>query len=274
MELEKENGTFFKRKEKKYLVDSKIFFSLKKIFEDTNGIFKRDHFSSGTEFTYIENIYFDSPDLNSYHQSIREAPERFKLRIRRYAQDFVKDDNRIFFEIKGKENEATVKKRVAFKFDWLDKFLKDGTYPIGDFVILNEDKKPKKSIEIISSIYRLIRDLNYYPVLFSSYVRHAYKLRGTKDIRITIDQDLTFNPLVKDLRVELPYPRAISVNQYIVEIKYLSEEILLNISEIINLLGQSDKFSKYNYGIYDSYLNKGMIIERARVGTIGHALNY
>ncbi len=281
MELEKEDGTFFKRKEKKILVDSNTFFTLKKNFENPNGKFKRDHFSPGTEVTYIENIYLDSPDLNSYHQSLEENPERFKLRIRSYSQDFVRDDDRIFFEVKGKENGETVKKRVAFKFDWLLNFLQIGTYPIEDFILLNKDKKPKKSFEIASFIYRLIRDHNYKPVLSSSYIRYAYKLRDRKDIRITIDRDLKFNPLVNDLRVKLPYSGSISTNQFIVEIKYINEEILLNLPEIMNFLGQSSKFSKYNYGIYNSYLNKRVmdepILEKlsswTTPGAIGHALS-
>jgi hypothetical protein len=281
MEIAKENGTFFRRKEKKFLVESKTYFTLKKIFDEPKGKFKRDHLASKTEFTYIENIYLDSPDLNSYHQSIIDHSDRFKLRIRSYSQDFVRDDDRIFFEVKGKENEATVKKRVAFKFEWLDRFLVDGAYPIDDFVFLNEDKEPTKSLEIVSYISRLIRNFKYKPILSSNYLRYAYKLRGTKDIRITIDRDLKFNPLVKDLRVELPYAGVFSGNQFIFEIKYLDEEMLSKIPEIMNLLGQTCKFSKYNYGIYNSYLNKTVVepkFERlpsnTRIGAIGHALSY
>lgn len=255
-----ESITFFKRKEKKFIIDSKTFSNLKEIFDGPNSNFKTDHLDKETDFTFIENIYFDSPDLNSYHQSLKGDENRFKLRLRKYAQDFKKADDRIFFEIKSKENGETVKKRVAFKSEWLDSFLKNGNFPEGEFALLNSDKKPQKSLKIIGLIYDLIKDLKYRPVLTSNYIRYAYKLKGSKSIRITIDRDLNFKSLVNDLPVLIPYQESIQKHQYIVEIKYLADELLLEISNVIDLLGQSNKFSKYSYGIYQAFINKKAVL--------------
>jgi hypothetical protein len=254
MELAQESITFFKRKEKKFIIDSKTFFSLKRIFEDPSGKFSRDHLDLDTSFTFIENIYLDSPNLNSYHQSIKDDSNRFKLRIRSYAQDFQKKDDVVFLEIKSKELNETIKKRVVIKRAWLEGFLRNGTLPEGDFFSLNLDKKPKKSLEIINYIYSLIKNLGYQPVLSSSYIRYSYKLNGTKVLRITIDSDLNFHPLKRDLNILLPYTESILQNQFVVEIKYLNEENLLSIPVIMSLLGASNKFSKYNFGIYTSFL--------------------
>ena len=143
-----ESPTFSKRKEKKFLVNFDQIQELKKLIQDKKTKFLPDHLAKDTKFTSIENIYFDAPNFSSYHDSVLKSVGRFKMRIRSYSQNDVSED-RVFIEIKAKDEGAPLKKRVAFKRSWLDKFISDGYYPIDEFISLNEGKKLKKLKEHI-----------------------------------------------------------------------------------------------------------------------------
>ena len=244
-----ESPTFSKRKEKKFLVNFDQIQELKKLIQDKKTKFLPDHLAKDTKFTSIENIYFDAPNFSSYHDSILKSVGRFKMRIRSYSQNDVSED-RVFIEIKAKDEGETLKKRVAFKRSWLDKFISDGYYPIDEFISLNEGKKLKKLKEHIKYISHLIINLGYAPVLKSSYVRYAYKIKSSNTVRITIDDELKFTPLMDHYPLEIPYKESFGANQYIVEIKYVDKGGLEEISDIMQILGEPAKFSKYCFGVY------------------------
>lgn len=244
-----ESPTFSKRKEKKFLVDYSQIQELKKLIQAKKSKFQTDHLAKDTKFTSIENIYFDAPNLSSYHDSISKSSGRFKMRIRSYSQNDVKNDQ-VFIEIKAKDEGATLKKRIAFKRDWLEKFIADGYYPVEEFIELNKDKNLVKLKENIKYISHLIFNLRYQPVLKSNYVRYAYKIKGSKTVRITIDDELSYTPLLDHYPLETPYKENFGSNQYIVEIKYVGSEGLEEISDIMEILGGPAKFSKYCFGVY------------------------
>ncbi|RLA60403.1 MAG: hypothetical protein DRQ88_12605 [Epsilonproteobacteria bacterium] len=254
-----ESATFAKRKEKKFIVSYDQMRDLKRLIKLKKNKFLTDHLEQNTKFTIIENTYFDSPSMSSYHESIQKSAGRFKMRIRSYLQNNVRED-RIFLEIKAKDEGATLKKRVAFKKEWLDKFIADGQYPLDEFLKLNKEKNPVKVKENIKYISHLILNLHYRPVLKSNYVRYAYKIKGSKTIRITIDDELQFTPLLKKYPLEIPYKEHFDENKYIVEIKYVEKECLQEISDIMDILGRPAKFSKYCFGIYG--LHKAQIPAR------------
>jgi len=242
-----ESPTFSKRKEKKFLVNYDQIQSLKRLIQAKKTKFLTDHLAKNTKFTSIENIYFDAPNLTSYHDSIKKSGGRFKMRIRSYSQNDIKED-RVFLEIKAKDEGATLKKRVAFKRDWLVKFFIDGYYPLEEFLEINNGKE--KALNTIKYISHLVLNLGYRPVLKSNYVRYAYKIKGSNTIRITIDDELKYTPLIDHFPLELPYKEHFGSNQYIVEIKYVGKEGLEEISDIMKILGEPAKFSKYCFGIY------------------------
>lgn len=244
-----ESPTFNKRKEKKFLVTYDQIQKLKVLIQAKKTKFLTDHLAKDTKFTSIENTYFDAPNFSSYHDSILKSDGRFKLRIRSYSQNDVKEDT-VFFEIKEKDQGQTLKKRVAFKKEWLDKFIHDGYYPLEEFIALNKGKKTKKIKKNIKFISHLIFNLGYRPVLKSSYVRYAYKIKGKETIRITIDDELKYAPLLDRYPLDVPYKENFTRNNYIVEIKYVVSEGLDEINDIMEILGESAKFSKYCFGVY------------------------
>ncbi len=252
MEKGKESPTFSKRKEKKFIIDREAFLKLKSIFDDPQGIFKKDYPDKNSDLTHIENIYFDSSNLKSYHLSATGDESRFKFRVRSYSQN----EDLVYLEIKSRNDGQTTKERVVFRKIWMEEFLTNGSFPEESFVLLNSDKPPIKSLEILKSLSTLIHDLNFRPVLRTNYTRYAYKLRKFKSIRITIDKNLNFASLTNDLKVEVPYESTILPDQYIVEVKYLSDEDLLRIPQVMEFLTTPKRFSKYCFGLYNEYLKR------------------
>ncbi len=232
MELEMTEGkTFNKRFEKKYLVPKESVADL--FAENTLEEFVADHYSPNTEYTLIENTYFDSPKLDSYNQSMDKIPERIKLRIRSYAQDG-KKEKFVFIEIKSKKDKATIKQRIVFKEEWLKKFLETGNCNMASLYELNAGKKKKKILETFNKIHNLIHQSKYRPVLKSSYKRFAFKLKDDDTVRITVDSNLNFHPLVSFKRPAKEYKKSIKKEQVIVEIKYQNKTSLERVG---NLLG-------------------------------------
>jgi len=243
----KESPTFSKRKEKKFLVNYDQIQSLKRLIQAKKTKFLTDHLAKNTKFTSIENIYFDAPNLASYHDSIKKTGGRFKMRVRSYSQNDIKED-RVFLEIKTKDEGETLKKRVAFKRDWLDKFVVSGYYPLEEFLEINDGKT--KALNTIKYITHLVLNQDFRPVLKSNYVRYAYKIKGSNTVRITIDDELEYMPLIDQFPLKLPYKEHFNHDQYIVEIKYVGKKGLNEISDIMEILGEPTKFSKYCFGIY------------------------
>lgn len=252
MEKAKESLTFSKRKEKKFIIDGEAFIKLKAILDDPQGIFKKDYPDKNTDLTHIENIYFDSPDLKSYHLSATGDESRFKFRVRSYSQN----DDLLYLEIKSRNDGQTTKERVVFRKIWMKEFLANGSFPEESFILLNSDKPSIKSLEILKSLSRIIHDSNFNPVLKTNYTRFAYKVRKLKSIRITIDKNLNFTSLTNNLQVEIPYESTILPDQYIVEVKYLSDEDLLRIPQVMEFLTTPKRFSKYCFGLYKESLKR------------------
>jgi len=245
-----EGKTFGKRFEKKYLLPKErvsILFS-----DNSPKEFVADHFSPNTEYTLIENTYFDSPKLDSYHQSIDKSPERMKLRIRSYAQDG-KKEKFLFIEIKSKKDKATSKKRIVFMKKWLKEFLMTGNCPMSSLYKLNSGKKKKYVLNTFNEIHNLIHNLGYGPVLKGSYKRYAFRLNDDDTVRVTIDSNLNFYPIVNFEKPNAKYTKSIEKEQVIVEVKYQEKASLYRVSELLGFVEKASGFSKYCYGISNSY---------------------
>jgi len=104
--------TFSRRYEKKFVISEDL---AKKIGSDRDGkfvqYFEFDYVKDSL-FNIIENIYFDTHFLDSYHESVEKKPVRTKLRIRGYNSNGLPEKN-VFFEIKEKAEGQTLKSRIA-----------------------------------------------------------------------------------------------------------------------------------------------------------------
>ena len=171
----------------------------------------------------INNLYYDSINLDSIVDNIDGLSERKKYRIRWYGNTFKRSLKQ--FEVK-------------FKSEFLNskKIFNIGEFQIKDYSNFNISHK--NLVRILKN-----KDLVLYEImqskflkLFNSYNRKYY-LSSNKNIRITIDTDLNFySPLTKNVFKE---------KKIIVEIKYNKEFKFLN--EFKNL--RINKYSKYVKGV-------------------------
>ena len=121
----------------------------------------------------VNNIYFDSFDLNSYKSNIHGDSSRIKLRYRWY--DNFKKENLGKFEIKFKRNLYGWKK----KFDVSDFAISDKiTWKM--IIKLINNNLPKK--------YQYYFKENSIPQIINQYHRDYY-ISNDKKIRVTVDKD-------------------------------------------------------------------------------------
>lgn len=116
----------------------------------------------------VNNIYFDTLGLQTFHENVDGIAQRKKYRVRWYADDPFQIKKPIF-EIKIKNNQVGTKKSTVFDEFSLDQ-LDDVTHQV-----------KKQDIDFAKLV----------PVLQNSYQRSYY---GTSDgqYRITIDRNLCY----------------------------------------------------------------------------------
>jgi len=137
-------------------------------------------FNQSFDGRVVNNIYLDSPDLDSWHESQYGFPNRKKYRIRWYG-DWEPVYNPIL-EIKEKENQIGTK----------------STYPVLEFDLkfLGDDT------ERIKDTFKLPPHI--YPTSTNCYHRSYYESHcGT--FRITVDHDLMYGSIYyNNLRPSVP----------------------------------------------------------------------
>ena len=183
----------------------------------------------------INNVYFDTFELNSLNSNVLESLKRFKIRYRWFGNLLNKKGS---LEIKNKIN----------KYGWKDR------YKIKDLSLLKVNSW-KSIVKLISS--QVPQNVKYllneyrFPVIINQYLREYY-ISKNKKFRITIDtniknfsQFLSSNPNLTKSYSEK--------SMVILEVKFLKRDE----NEIKNLLSQipirNSKNSKYLNGFNQIY---------------------
>ena len=161
---------YFKRFEKKYLVD---YQQLKKFKEIISKHTEVDNF--GVQL--IQNIYFDNDDWGIVRNSIEKPLFKEKFRLRFYGVE--SDGACVFVESKKKFEGIVYKRRVSLK---LDSILKLGIKA----ALLEEGSQIAKELQ-----YFVEREKTYEK-MFLSYKRKAYKGIKDESLRITFDFDIKY----------------------------------------------------------------------------------
>lgn len=176
----------FNRFELKYILPLEKVEELKK---DLKRYVLPDPYGDGEGKYKLASLYYDSPDGTFYHEKIDGLLYRRKVRIRWYeVPEGLKDNDRVFVEIKQRVDRVTQKKRVAMPYKDALALCNEGIYPK-----CSEDDK-----ETMDEIYSLIKLYNLEPTAITSYDRQAFV--GTDydmGLRITFDSHVTYR--VKDL---------------------------------------------------------------------------
>ncbi len=182
---------------------------------------------------YVNNIYFDSPELTSFVDNVEGVGKRTKFRIRWYGPLSGEIQNPVL-EIKNKTGFLCSKELYP-----IERFTIDEDFSIDKVMESVERSKIPKSIVAQLSLLE--------PVLINRYLRN-YFLSVDGDFRITIDRELSFFPF------DLSYPKFLNQEMKepfsILELKYALEkdDEAQKISNAFEF--RLTKSSKYVNGVY------------------------
>jgi hypothetical protein len=140
-----------------------------------------DAFAAGHEdHRYlVSSLYLDSPDLRLYRTTVEGIKTRFKLRIRRYAEDGTAP---AFLEIKQRLSDIVIKRRTSVDGEHATALL-DGlvaSMPRHGGPVAAED-----SVEGAFRAYATLLDAR--PSARIRYLREAYESTAGEGVRITFD---------------------------------------------------------------------------------------
>jgi len=186
------------RYERKFFISDLIIDELEMIIR-----FHPAMFSEVYPQRYINNIYFDSADLDSYFSNLDGSLERSKHRIRWYGKLFGFIEKPVL-EIKNK----------------IGLLGRKDTFRLSPFKICN-----KLDINMISNMFnesnlpeKLNEKLNYFNLTLLNRYSRKYFQSADNNYRITVDSDLAFYQInnYNNLFVN----KIVNHNNLIVELKY------------------------------------------------------
>ncbi len=159
---------FFKRVEKKYLLDEKQFNAF---FTDLREHMEVDEYGLHT----IRNIYFDTEDDVLIRTSIEKPKYKEKFRVRCYGTP--QQDSTCFLEIKKKYKGVVYKRRMTLPMTEARAYLYDG-------------ELPEKQGQIFHEIDYFIHHYNVKPKRYIAYDRIALFGKEDPEFRVTFDTNI------------------------------------------------------------------------------------
>jgi len=162
------DGTLLSRYECKYFVSEQVASRVRAFMKP---FLTLDDFSARSDdMRYpVYSMYFDSPGLRLYQDTVEGSRNRYKLRFR-YYEEF--GDGPVFCEVK-KRNDLIVRKAR-------DRVSREDARAIlrGEAVPANNE------------FLQRARELGAGPAMRIRYKREAWECRGNSPVRITFDTDL------------------------------------------------------------------------------------
>jgi len=136
----------------------------------------------------IHNLYLDSNDLKIYWGTINGNKNRFKLRLRFYA-DNPDPAAPVFFEIKRRMNDAILKQRCGVRRPAVEAVLA-GQLPEGSEMVSHDARQ----WAAIRRFIDLSSHLRACPVAHVSYDREAWISPNDNSVRVTFDRNVLISP--------------------------------------------------------------------------------
>jgi hypothetical protein len=135
----------------------------------------------------VHSLYLDSNDLCIYWGTINGNKNRYKLRLRFYAD---KPEAPVFFEIKRRMNEAILKQRGAVKRASVSEILA-GHFPSSNMLIQPDNGK---HLVAVQRFCELMLQNHASPKAHVAYSREAWVSQENNAIRVTLDRDVRCCP--------------------------------------------------------------------------------
>lgn len=192
----------FERQEVKYFIPLDL---VDLIAAKLDMFLRRDRYSINGYYD-IYSIYFDTHDWQAFYAKMDGVIHRKKLRIRTY-NPFPDPTERVFAEIKEKNDTAISKRRVAITVNETKRLMKGYQH--------------HKRSSVCDEWRYLILKNSLRPKLLNSYQRLAYFSPTFDEIRVTLDKNVSYK-LVSDIDFNQPTSRVTwSYNYCVMEIKFL-----------------------------------------------------
>lgn len=161
----------------------------------------------------VHSLYLDSPDLKLYRSTINGDKNRFKLRLRFYAD---RPEAPVFFEIKKRTNNTISKQRGGVKREAVRPLL-NGHLPAFNHLVSQEPKQ----LVAVQNFCRLMTNLNARPTAHIFYVREAWISRHDNSVRVTMDRQVQVDPEPSArLEANMMRPSLVFGNRVILELKF------------------------------------------------------
>lgn len=142
-----------------------------------------EHGQGRPDFAYaIHSLYLDSDQLATYWDTINGLKNRFKLRLRYYAEG---PEAPVFFEIKRRSNDAILKKRGGVRREAVD-WLLSGQLPEPQHLLSCQPWQ----LDAVQRFSRLMLDLQASAKVHVTYLREAWVSTHDNSIRVTMDRNI------------------------------------------------------------------------------------
>jgi len=194
--------TFFKRREKKYLITREQGAALQEL------IAQRMKIDQYGEYL-VQNLYYDTDNWDIIRKSIEKPFYKEKLRLRLYGQN--KTDSQCYLELKKKLDGTTYKRRITIPMNELN------NGGISEIVSAH-DSQVSREIEFF------LGNRTVSEKIYIAFKRIAYTCEEDRNLRITFDREILFSLCSREnLNFNYCDPnngiRILSSNQSLMEIK-------------------------------------------------------
>jgi hypothetical protein len=202
------------RWELKYIIPEAVALALR---EFVSSYLEIDEYGAGRpNLSYsIHNLYLDSDDLQIYWGTINGNKNRFKLRLRFYA-DNPNPQAPVFFEIKRRMNDAILKQRCGVQRPAVEAVLA-GQLPEASELVSQDARQ----LAFVQCFVELSSDLRAYPVAHVSYDREAWISPHDNSVRVTFDRNVLISPeFTARFTSQMDNPTAVFGPLVILELKF------------------------------------------------------
>jgi len=214
----------------------------------------------------IHNLYLDSEDLRIYWGTINGNKNRFKLRLRFYA-DNPDPQAPVFFEIKRRMNEAILKQRCGVQRSVVEAILGGQLPEVAGLV-----SQDARQLAAIQRFIELSCELRAYPVAHVAYDREAWISPHDNSVRVTFDRNVLISPeFSARFTSEMDNPSSVFGDGVILELKFTGR-FPDWFAEMVRVFGlRQGSASKYADGIavkgeHHFLRNLGMGVKNFEVG--------
>ncbi len=183
----------FERIEDKFVVPAALKTELLALIESK---MEPSYPDARTQFTLIESIYYDSSDCQSFFDHFGTAPERHKLRTRRYGPNGKMNFDETHLELKSKTqshilNQPGISKKARFQIGSEELKLLQAFRPLHlsrSLAELNPGIELRTLVKRARNVSEIVNTLMLVPTCRVTYARKAYQ---AGDLRVTVDENIT-----------------------------------------------------------------------------------